>query len=585
MKTILGLLLALMLVTACTPATPIAPDDRAPGTQGGIVVEGTYVPAKIFDPEEFTPRRAVSEEELQAILRTDSYDGMMMEYARSATAIAAPTAMTLDSAKSESGAGFSETNNQVAGIDEADIIKTDGEYIYTVSGSTLFIVQAGEDAKVMSTTALDMQAAGLFVEGDALMVIGNLYDLDRFKDMGIVPYGGMTQVLLFDISDRESPAQAQELLFEGSYSQGRLKDGEAFIVVTSPAQSRDHPTPLIVENGQASNVAIGDVYLYPFPYDSTQFASVHKIDMQSGERVESTSVVVNWNLVVYMSEDNMYFATQESINEWEIRQEIMQDLLEGELTAKDRDLIARIKAVDDVVLSQGEKKNKIQQVYERYVQYMKSDEQEALYEEVDDAVKKRLDEYESLTYTIISRIDADSLAVAATGNVPGTLVNQFALDEHEGTLRAATTIQPRWWGPIARPMIAETAEGTSEPAQKMVVPERTESSSGVYTLDLNMRRQGELTGLAPGESIFSARFMGERLYMVTFRQVDPFFVIDLSNPAKPKQLGELKIPGFSRYLHPYSDDVIIGIGRDKPERNREIRRQQRLVPVGSRVGA
>jgi inhibitor of cysteine peptidase len=95
-----------------------------------------------------------------------------------------------------------------------------------------------------------------------------------------------------------------------------------------------------------------------------------------------------------------------------------------------------------------------------------------------------------------------------------------------------------------------------------VEKERTESTNNVYALDGNLNIIGELEGLAEGESIYSTRFMGDRLYMVTFRQVDPFFVIDLSNPRAIKSLGELKIPGFSRYLHPYDEDVIIGIGRD-----------------------
>jgi uncharacterized secreted protein with C-terminal beta-propeller domain len=91
----------------------------------------------------------------------------------------------------------------------------------------------------------------------------------------------------------------------------------------------------------------------------------------------------------------------------------------------------------------------------------------------------------------------------------------------------------------------------------------------VYVLDTDLKIVGSVTGIAKGETIQSARFIGDRLYLVTFRQVDPFFVIDLSNPKNPEILGELKVPGFSRYLHPYDDNIVIGIGRDASDTGRQ----------------
>lgn len=126
----------------------------------------------------------------------------------------------------------------------------------------------------------------------------------------------------------------------------------------------------------------------------------------------------------------------------------------------------------------------------------------------------------------------------AGGRVPGRLLNQLSMDQHNGTLRVATTTGEVWSG---------------------------DSANHVYVLDGALRTVGRLENLAPGERIYSARFLGDRLYLVTFKKVDPLFVIDLKDPRAPKVLGELKIPGYSDYLHPYDENHILGIGKDTVE--------------------
>ncbi|WP_319642343.1 beta-propeller domain-containing protein [Methanovulcanius yangii] len=141
--------------------------------------------------------------------------------------------------------------------------------------------------------------------------------------------------------------------------------------------------------------------------------------------------------------------------------------------------------------------------------------------------------------TIIHRfsIDGGEIAYKATGDVPGALLNQFSLDEYDGNLRVATTF------------------GIAEP------PGWT-TYNNVYVLDGDLKLKGKLERLAAGERIYSTRFVGDRLYMVTFKQMDPFFVVDLTDPTTPAVLGELKIPGYSDYLHPYDATHIIGIGKE-----------------------
>lgn len=139
------------------------------------------------------------------------------------------------------------------------------------------------------------------------------------------------------------------------------------------------------------------------------------------------------------------------------------------------------------------------------------------------------------------RLENGKITYRATGEVPGTILNQFSMDEQSGNFRIATTKGNSWWGSDSK------------------------STSNVYVLDSNMKVIGKTKDLAPGERIYSVRFMGDKVYVVTFRQVDPFYVIDLKEPTNPKVLGYLKIPGYSSYLHPFDEKHIIGIGMDTVE--------------------
>jgi inhibitor of cysteine peptidase len=122
-------------------------------------------------------------------------------------------------------------------------------------------------------------------------------------------------------------------------------------------------------------------------------------------------------------------------------------------------------------------------------------------------------------------------------SVPGHALNQFSMDESKGNFRIATTSGNTW-------------------------DQQNPSMNNMYVLDSGLKQVGKIEGIAPGESIYSVRFMGDRAYMVTFKKIDPFFVIDLSVPTDPKILGKLKIPGYSDYLHPYDETHVIGLGKD-----------------------
>jgi uncharacterized secreted protein with C-terminal beta-propeller domain len=141
---------------------------------------------------------------------------------------------------------------------------------------------------------------------------------------------------------------------------------------------------------------------------------------------------------------------------------------------------------------------------------------------------------ETLVYRI--ELDQEQVNILSEGTVSGYVLNQFSMDEYNGYFRIATTTDVWWSGEV--------------------------STNQLFILDMNLDVVGKLEDLAPGETIYSARFMGDRGYIVTFRKIDPLFVLDLADPTAPTVLGQLKVTGYSDYLHPYDENHILGIGKE-----------------------
>ncbi|KMY30898.1 hypothetical protein ACZ11_14800 [Lysinibacillus xylanilyticus] len=155
-------------------------------------------------------------------------------------------------------------------------------------------------------------------------------------------------------------------------------------------------------------------------------------------------------------------------------------------------------------------------------------------------------------------IDGTAMNFVGTTEVKGSVLNQYSMDEYEGNFRIVTT------------------EGNAWDEQQI-------SRNHLFILDKNLQQLGAVKNLAPGEKVYSARFMGEKAYVVTFKQVDPLFVIDVANPKKPTVLGELKIPGFSNYLHPLDDTHLIGIGYDTEQRYDEYSKRNFTVTTNMKM--
>lgn len=458
--------------------------------------------------------------------------------------------------------GFSRTNTQVAGVDEADIIKTDGKNLYVVSGHSVQIIESNppEAAKIVSALTFNGQPAGLYINGSKLVVYGGGDGNFVSEKMSIAPIqiAGTVFVQVYDISDASKPVKIRDFLVEGTSLQTRMI-GEYMYLVSIRDEYRlfdqPYPLPRIFENGVRIGADPSDerfvmpsLYYFPIQYERPNVTTISAINVtDAGAPVTAESFVLDSVQSMYVSTENIYITYTKHLNQEEVGIEVAAEYLETKLPAVDRDRIREIKATPGYILTRYERTSKIAAILEAYVGSLTSEEQSAIERELEERIKQRFAALrDELEKTVIFKfgINKNAITPSVQGEVLGYVLNQFAMDENDGYFRIATTRSRQWMA------------GTGEPE---------EPYSNVYVLDEKLNRIGAVENLAPGEQIYSVRFMQGRAYMVTFKQTDPLFAIDLRDPAHPAVLGELKIPGFSTYLHPYSETVLIGIGRNTEE--------------------
>ncbi len=456
---------------------------------------------------------------------------------------------------------YSKTNIQVEGVDEADIVKTDGAFIYAVAKNSLFIVKAVPPGgmEIISMIKFESVPQDIYLKGDRLAVYGN--DTSSYRDEAVTRYKRYSPYVffkVFDISDRKNPRPLRDLDFEGSFVDSRLIGDYAYLVISNYSSYLDDPVPLprILEKGDSLPLACGeakcinpDVYYIDIPYSNYHYTSIAAINIaDAAEQVSEEVYLLSENQNMYVSQSSAYVTYTKYVSEYELMLDVMRELVFPKLTQKDKERIEKIEQAESAVLTAREKQEKIMAVIERFVSRLPEDEQKKL---EDDSLVKLKAKYreisKELEKTVIHKIAlaGRQIEYKASGEVTGSVLNQFSMDESGGYFRIATT-KGRSWG-----------EFLDENEQ--------ESYSNLFVLDKDLKMIGAVEGLARGERIYSARFMGNRAYMVTFKQTDPLFAIDLSDPKDPKVLGQLKIPGFSNYLHPYDDKLLIGIGQDTEE--------------------
>ncbi|MHA1955108.1 MAG: beta-propeller domain-containing protein [Candidatus Heimdallarchaeaceae archaeon] len=395
-------------------------------------------------------------------------------------------ASSADSAEPSGASDYSTTNIQVEGVDEADIIKNDGKYIYVVSGNKLVIVNAypAENMEVLSEIEIENGSLQeIFINGNKLIAFSNDYSVVPYAEakcahLGCIipPYyeESRTTVYIYDIRDKSDPELENEISVTGNYFSSRMIGDKVYVIANQYVWD-DIVLPSVVEDGELDIIEPTDVYYTDIRDYGYQFTIVLAVDVDNGNTNEK-AILTGRTHNIYVSQDNIY-TTLTKYPAW--------------------------------------------------------------YEDAIDLNTEK---------TLIHKISIDEMDIeyVASGEVPGRALNQFSMDESGDTFRIATTVGNMW-------------------------NEQNPSKNNVYVLDEELNVLGELEDLAPGERIYSVRFIGNRCYMVTFKKVDPLFVIDLSDSENPNVLGKLKIPGYSDYLHPYDENHIIGIGKETIEAEGENR--------------
>ncbi len=433
------------------------------------------------------------------------------------------------------GQEFSNTNVQEAGIDEPDIVKTDGNRIFAIAKNRLYAVDVtGSTPRVAGSLALptNVTPTALLLSGNRLIVIAAgpvavrtplpaTDELAGDEPTGkiapgnstfIGPAGGSVFVQV-DVADAAAMAITETFETEANYVSARLTGTTARIVVNSGAPYAIPFTSAESEDDVARADAANRAALRRTTADNW----VPRYSHRGADGRTSSGALVPCEAVS--------------------RPETFSGL--GTLTVLTIDATQGLRPIDtDAVMSSGET------VYAS---------NEALYVATNKwPTFDTSGRPEGTQTTEIHKFDTSDGAqttYSGSGAVQGNLLNQFAMSEHEGNLRVATTDS------------AQTIVG----GDAIVPDESRQSESFVSVLEQNgdkLTLAGRVGGLGKTEQIQSVRFIGPRGYVVTFRRTDPLYAIDLSDPRNPRVTGELKINGYSAYLHPIDENTLIGVGQD-----------------------
>ncbi len=419
------------------------------------------------------------------------------------------------------GEDFSTTNVQESGVDEPDYVKTDGRYIYLLRNATLYVFQpTGNSLKQIAELPVgeDVEAyQSLFLSGKRLLLMGRSFRSGFFT----------TQLLLVDISDPSQPKPVQQLQMDGHMLDARLTDGVVRIVLEAgplrfawhaPARGlslEDSPNSLELNRQVVDDSTISNWLPYAI---LTQLDSGEKqvFPLSACTDIHAPDQYSSYRTVTLLS----------------------LDLSQGDLTNHHGTTLV---AEGDMIYASRENLYVATSPWRFFLgtNNDSTEEQNSVIHKF--AFKGPHSEY------------------AASGQVPGRLQDQWSFGEYQGDLRVVTT----------RDIAGEKENTTTTVSQITVLRQQ----------DSQLKAIGSIGGLGMGESVQSVRFIGPTAYVITYRQIDPLYVVDLSDPAQPKLSGELKIPGFSAYLHPLGKDLLLGIGQDADAEGRTLGMQVSLFDV------
>jgi len=537
---------------------------------GGILRDSVVISDADFSTAAQAPRESAAAEKPSANTITESSSQKASSEAKSDEASYSGI---------EADGDYSGTNVQVQGVDEADVVKTDGEYIYQVNRQRIVIVKAypSEKMKVESITSfneMNFNPVEMYIHGDKLVVIGNSYvnyivpqkhieEKDTRKSNGLTEKDPVNQVqgkdtiqvqfkeeiqveqvqpkiypppyyhsetvkaVIYDISDKTNPKKLREVDLEGYYISSRKIGPHLYIIANkyidyyrimdkSAAEYQDYKAEPAYRDTAVKDdfidVDFKSIRYFPECVEPN-YMIIAGIDIDNIDKQADISTYLGSGQSIYASLENLY-VTITGYRQIDIKPDVETSTDSGE---KSSDSSSGVSSDTEPAVETPVVDVKIAVIRGPQV----------------------INEENTMIYKFA--LDKGNVIYRSKGEVPGRILNQFSMDENGKFFRIATTTGQIW----------RDDEFTSK--------------NNIYILNDVLDIKGKIEDIAPGEQIYSVRFMGDRAYMVTFRTVDPLFVIDLKDPEKPKILGALKIPGYSDYLHPYDENHIIGFGKDTVE--------------------
>ena len=415
---------------------------------------------------------------------------------------------------------YSVTNVQVEGVDECDFVKTDGKYIYILSGTDLAIGSPNGDGTFSLLSRVQIFESngdsydyysdetgeyeyryrsedfnGMYVEGTTVVMITNTWGYHEYGGVDEHHYDNynLVNAYFYDVSDPEMPAFITMLSQDGNYLDSRMYNGTLYLLSSYwsyNSEDDDNPyVPWVYTDGVKSRIAVEDIAILPVE-GSDACTVVCAYDVE-GASLSDSEAVFGAGSYIYMNGDTLCLSNCTS----------------------------------------------------------DCDESEPRTESVYTVIDRT---YTRTTHIAMFSVAGGAIEPGACGSVPGYLESQFSMDIYNGYLRMVTTVSGYSYS-----VYTDSEYGF----ENYVWDKEEPTTNALYILDGDLNVCGSIEGLAENERIYSARFDGDICYFVTFRSVDPLFAADLSDPTAPVILSALKIPGFSEYLHVYKDGLLFGLGQ------------------------
>lgn len=455
-----------------------------------------------------------------------------------------------DTTARESGDAISnqnvrQTNVQVEGVGESDIVKLVGDTVYYAPENRYGFAPVIPEPRRVATDSIrqpvDRNAHILGTENVPPKILDELDDSGKLLRSGntVVVYND-NKIQGYDVENEDEPKKSWNISVEEDsniVTTRRINDTAYFVV-----EERTQSCP-VQPISEFEEISCSDIYR-PSGGVADSVYTAMSVDMKNGSTEDNISFVGGASdTTVYMSKNNLYIGypkSEQSIDE------LISYAIESNNVEFNNEVENRLETVIGYTLSTEAKQAEIQNIILTYSNSLDEERQEEFMKNFEETTNNYIEENRrdmSTTQIVKISVEDGQMKRESVGDVPGEPLNQFSFNEKDGNLRVATTI----------PSMGNQSQ-----------------TNDMYILDNNMDVQGSVQDMADGQRIYAVRYIGDRGYIITFREIDPLHVINLEDASSPEEVGILELPGVSRYLHPVGDGKIVGVGQSQDNNGKVV---------------